>query len=184
MAGGADEGAGSAGAADFGKLPEGSGHLALGAPAHEADGPDVLQFMADPDALAAEDAVAVALGKAGLRDPQLLGHLPEFGNLGTAGPQEVDNQTAAFQDLFGVGEDLEALGHRVGAGGGEQGAVARGHFHQAEATAAVRLDGLVIAQGGDIDPQLAGRFQNGGPFRDLHRSVVNGQVNHGLLTPR
>ncbi len=87
MPGGADEFAGAAGAADLGKFPEGGGNLAFGPPAHQADGSHMLQFVADPHALAAEDAVAVALGETGLRNSQLLGQLPEYGHVGTPGPQ-------------------------------------------------------------------------------------------------
>ena len=105
MPGGADEEAGPAGAADGSEnSPKGVITSRLAPRPIMADGAHVLQFVADPDALAAQDAVAVALGETGSSQPQLPGPSScRAGHLGAPGQEQVDDQAAAFQHLLGVG---------------------------------------------------------------------------------
>ena len=178
MAGGTDEEAGPAGAAGGGKIPEGGQNLAFGAPTHHGDGGGVLDFMAHPDAFAAEDAVALALGVSGFGQAQLLGHDLEGRNFRTPGQEQVHDKPPGFLDFFGVGLDGNPFGHRVGAGRGELGAGPVGDLHHAEAAAAVGFEALEMAQGGNRQAQLAGGFEDRGPFRDFNGPIVDRQVNH------
>ena len=178
MAGGTDKETGAAGAAGGRKIPEGGHDLAFGAPAHHGDGGGMLDFMAHPHAFAAQDAVALAFGVTGFGQPQLLGHHLEGRHLRAPGQEQVDDKPPGFLHFFGVGLDGDPLGHRVGAGRGEQGAGPGGDFHHAEAAAPVGFEALNMAQGGDSEAQLAGGLQDRGPFRNFDGPIVDGQVDH------
>ena len=136
--------------------------------------------MAHPHAFAAQDAVAVALGVTGPGHPQLLGHHLEGRDCRTPGQEQVDDKPPGFLHLDGVGLDDETLGHRIGAGRGEQGAGPGGDLHHAEATAPVWFEALEMAQGGDSEAQLAGGLEDRGPFRNFDGPIVDGQVDHTI----
>ena len=134
--------------------------------------------MAHPHAFAAQDAVAVAFGVTGFGQPQLLGHHLEGRNLRAPGQEQVHDKPPGFLHFFGVGLDGDPLGHRIGAGRGEQGAGPGGDLHHAEAAAPVRFEALEMAQGGDSKAQLAGGLEDRGPLRNFYGPIVDGQVDH------
>jgi len=166
----------------LGKLAERRGDLALGAPVHHADGAHPLDLETHAHAFAAQNAVAVTLGEAWRLETHLPGHFLEGRHFRTAGQQEVHDQAAAFPDFLSVGLHHEPVRGRIGAGCGELGAGAVGHFHKAQAAAAVGLEAFLVAQGGNGDTQLSGGFEDGGAFGDFDGLVVNGQGYHVYLS--
>ncbi len=142
----------------------------------------MLDFMAHPDAFAAQDAVAVAFGVTGFRQTQLLGHHLEGRNVRAPGQEQVHDKLTGLLNFFGIGFNGDALGHRIGAGRGEQGAGPGRDLHHAEAAAPVRFEALEMAQGGDRKAQLAGGLEDRGPLRNFDRPIVDGQVDHSELS--
>ena len=134
--------------------------------------------MAHPHTFAAQDAVALAFRVTGFGQTQLLGHHLEGRNFRTPGEEQVHDKPPGFLHFLGLGLDADALGHRVGAGRGEQGAGPIGDFHHAEAAAPVRFEAVEMAQGRDSKAQLAGGLEDRGPFRNFDGPIVDGQVDH------
>ena len=89
------------------KIPEGRHHLPLGAPAHHADGGGVLDFMAHPHAFAAQDAVALALGKLGSASPSSWAMTWRAGTSGHRDSSRSMTNLPGFLDFFGVGQDRD-----------------------------------------------------------------------------
>ena len=94
------------------------------------------------------------------------------------GHQQVHQVPAMFLDFFRCGFDLHAVFAYPHTCGG-QGALA--HVHGAHAANPHRIQAVVVAEYGDLDPNLGGGLDEGCPFGHFHRDAIDGEFNHALL---
>ena len=186
------------------------GHIHRGPPPGARHVPDVhgLDLVADLDAAHAFDAfvVVVEQGIGGgpgpaqafgqlfligiVVDPQAVGQglEPAVAAADTDGaPAVVLGQDQFHVDLPGfpdpgrMGVDHHALFDRTVAGGDHP--RFSFHLHAAHPAGGDFVESFQIAQVGDLDPGLPGRFHNGGPFRHLDDFAVNGTGCHSRFLP-
>jgi len=127
-------------------------------------------------ALAVEDALA---------DAQAVGLLLQFAVAialaGLAIPwvvieQQFDDVTAGLADLGAVGLDFHAFPHFLRTGGEEMvEALDLGH---ADPAGTLDAEVGVVAETGDVDPELLRRLEDGGSRRNLEWVAVDGEVDH------
>ncbi len=118
------------------------------------------------------------VGGVGRVHAQRAGDGLHFRGLRGARQQQLDDELAGRGDPLRGGDHAHPV-LRGGGAGGQQAAPARaGHLHQAEAAAAVRGQVVVVAEGGDLDPQLARPFQYGHGGLELQAPVVDGDRGH------
>ena len=55
------------------------------------------------------------------------------------------------------------------------------HLHHADAAGALQAQVGVVAQAGDVDAQLLGGLEDGGPRGHLDGLLVDGEVDHGSV---
>ena len=87
------------------------------------------------------------------------------------GKDQLQVDLAGGEHPLGVGQHLHPLGHRVDAGGHQ--VLHPLDLHHADAAGADLVDVLQEAEGGDVDGQLPGRLQDGGPLGHRHRETVD-----------
>ena len=192
-------------AGDAGRLAqvriERTGDVRMESAAGRRNDGDLLHALAHRDAAAAEDALFVVaheiagggillvLGlfalEAVLVAAVLVGELLQFAVGGAdageallfmVGEQQLERGLARLAHFFGIGEYLHALVDGVHAGGDQRtGAL---HLANADAAGADLVDVFEIAEGGDVDADRFGGFENGAPLRDLHRNIVDFQMYH------
>ena len=168
----------------------------------------LLHLIADPDALAAEDALAVVLGDVGTgevdavgpagalvlteADPVALGVLLKqaFPGLvagqavvGMAVQQELQDCPTVSDDPIRLGPDVHAVPGQHRAGGLEL--AASPHLDDAQPTGGDHRQAFVLAQGRNLDSELPGRIHDGRPGRDGDGLSVYLQcdVCHGAHLP-
>ena len=185
---------------------KGAGDVGLVATHAGADDVSVLDVLADGDAAAAQDALAVVadqvdgglieVGLHGLGGTELVGIGAVFLGQGlllavggtdaakavhpVVGEHELQGHLAGSAQGGGVGLDLHPLGHLLEAGHGVgAGALHLDHAHTAGADG---VNVLQVAEGGDMDASLLRRHQNSVIGRDLNFDPVDLDMNsiHGI----
>jgi hypothetical protein len=81
-----------------------------------------------------------------------------------------------------MGDDLDALPDGIVTGGYQLGPAAFRNPHGAQTAKTSRLEGLVVAEGGDVDVVGLGNLKNGGPFFRLNLITVENKSDH-LVDP-
>ena len=176
----ADKSAGPAGNTILRELIERRGHLPLHSSSHKADGADPNQILAHSHAQATQDAVVLLEGETRLLDAQLSRQLLEQRDFRAAGQQQLHDHPPPFQHLLRGSEHLDLVADGVIAGSDQPRPSPAQHFHRAQPTDPVGLQGLVMTQRGDGDIQLSRCFQDGGILLDLDFPPVYNYANHSV----
>ena len=155
------------------------------APAHDALGvvADVVGVVVD-DGQVGAGGLAVGLDVVFGKEPCEVGGFAEV----DAGEEGLEGALAGAADAFAVGEEVLA-GFDEGAAGGEElglageggvgsgwtGVGVSGLFDEAEAAVGGGGDVGVVAEGGDVNPELGGGVEDGGAGRHGDRTTINGE---------
>ena len=184
------------------------GDAGVEATLEEAQGPDVLDLLADLDAAAASDALARiendGLGRvvdrqvghdavqADFAQTEVRGERLEFAVLvapagqafvGMPGQDHLDHRPADLNDLRVLGRDLHVLLDRRAAGAKHLGRAC--DADDAHAAGGRRIQVRVLAQSRDVDGDLACGVEDGGALGDLNGEAVDrglDHVGHGWLS--
>ena len=92
------------------------------------------------------------------------------------GEEQFEHELAQLDDLVRVGLHLHAFADLGPAGG--HGPARPFDLHQAQTAGPVRFKARIVAQRGDVDPGLAGHFQDGLTRTGLHLLSVQSEIDH------